>query len=244
MKKIIIISAVILATFSAFTAKAQVSSYWDITGGVSIPSGQFANSNYGELYHENNQAGFAKTGYVIGLDGAWYIHKSNWGVAATVSYQDQGQLSASDAHALAAGYQDAFGTDLGQATSHGRYQNLNVLIGPQYSFLFSKLTVDVRASVGVVKSFSTPEIDIVVTDGGIPHSFAQLSSTASGFAYGGSADLRYKLSKKLGIVLKENYVASPGIAITNTGRVNNAGRLDTKQPISVFQTALGLNFGF
>jgi hypothetical protein len=244
MKKLIIISAIILATFSAFTAKAQVSSYWDITGGVSIPTGQFANSNYGQLYHENNQAGFAKTGYMIGLDGAWYIHKTNWALAATVSYQDQGQLSAKDVQALATGYQDAFDVDLGQASSHGRYQNLNVLVGPEYTFLFSKILVDLRANVGIVKSFSTPEMDIVVTDGGISHPFAQLSSTASGFAYGGSADLRYKLSKKLGIVLKENYVASPGIAITNTDRVNNAGRLDTKQPISVFQTELGLNFGF
>jgi len=248
MKKLIIISTVILATFSALTAKAQVqqSSYWSIFGGVSVPTGEFAKSFYGDFLDGtiDNKAGFAKTGYTIGLDGAWYIHKSNWAIAATVSYQDQGQLSANDAHVLAAGYQDAFGTDLGQATSHGRYQNLNVLVGPQYTFLFNKLSVDLRANVGIVKSFSTPEMDIVVTDGGIPHPFAQLSSTASGFAYGGSADLRYKLSKKLGIVLKENYVASPGIAITNTNRVNNAGRLDTKQPISVFQSTLGLNFGF
>jgi len=244
MKKLIIILTVVLATFSGFTAKAQTNSYWDIFGGASVPTGQFANSNYGELYHENNQAGFAKTGYVIGLDGAWYIHKSNWAVAATVSYQDQGQLSGKDVQALAAGYQDAFDVDLGQASSHGRYENLNVLVGPQYSFLFSKLTLDIRGNVGFVKSFSTPEIDIVVTDAGIPHPFAQLSSTATGFAYGGSADLRYMLTKKLGIILKENYVASPGIAITNTSRVNNAGRLDNKQPVSVFQSTLGLNFGF
>jgi hypothetical protein len=244
MKKFIIIAAILIVTFSAYTAKAQVASYWDITGGVSIPTGQFANSNYGELYHENNKAGFAKTGYVIGLDGAWYLHKSHWAIAATITYQDQGQLSANDAHSLAAGYQDAFDVDEGAATSHGRYQSLNALVGPQYSFLLNRLTIDLRANAGFVKSFSTPEIDIVVTDAGIPHPFAQLSSTATGFAYGGSADLRYKLSKKLGIILKENYVDSPGIDITNTSRVNNAGRLDTKQPISIFQTSLGLNFGF
>jgi hypothetical protein len=244
MKKLIIITAVLLVTFSAFTAKAQVSSYWDVTGGVSVPTGQFANSTYGQLYHENNKAGFAKTGSVIALDGAWYLNKSNWAIAGTISYQDQGQLSAKDAHTLAVGYQDAFQVDQGAVTSHGRYQNLNVLVGPQYSFLFGNFILDVRADAGIVKSFSTPELDIVVTDGGIPHPFAQLSSTASAFAYGGSADLRYKLTKKLGILLKENYVNSPGIAITNSDRVNNAGRLDTKQPISEFQTSLGLNFGF
>jgi hypothetical protein len=248
MKKISIISAVILATFFAFTAKAQVTpgSYWSVFGGVSIPTGQFAKSDYGDFLDGtiNNKAGFAKTGYTIGLDGAWYIHKTNWAIAATISYQDQGQLSAKDAHTLAAGYQDAFGVDTGAASTSNRYRNLNILVGPQYSFFFSKFTVDLRANVGIVKSFSTPEMDIKITDADIPYQFSQLSSTATGFAYGGSADLRYQLGKRLGLVLKENFVASPGIAITNTNRVNYAGRLDTKQPISEAQTTLGLNFAF
>jgi hypothetical protein len=247
MKKIIIIAVAILAMFSVFNAKAQVQrgSYWGISGGVSVPSGQFAKSNYGDFLDGtiNNKAGFAKTGYTIGLDGAWYVHKSNWAIAATISYQDQGQLSAKDAHTLAAGYQDAFGVDTGAASTSKRYRNLNILVGPQYSFFFSKFAVDLRANVGIIKSFSTPEMDITITDADIPYQFSQLSSTKTAFAYGGSADLRYQLGKKLGLVLKENYVASPGIAITNTNRVNDAGRLDTKQPISEFQTTLGLNFG-
>jgi hypothetical protein len=248
MKKFIIIAVAILATFSVFNAKAQVQrgSYWGVFGGVSVPSGQFAKSDYGDFLDGtiNNKAGFAKTGYTIGLDGAWYIHKSNWAFAATISYQDQGQLSAKDAHTLAAGYQDAFGVDTGAASTSKRYRNLNILVGPQYSFFFSKFAVDLRANVGIIKSFSTPEMDITITDADIPYQFSQLSSTKTAFAYGGSADLRFQLCKKLSLVLKENYVASPGIAITNTNRVNDAGRLDTKQPISEFQTTLGLNFGF
>src|SRR6201996_1213150 len=134
MKKLIVIAVIVItAFFASTTVKAQTtaSSYWSVFGGVSIPTGQFANDNYGELYHENNQAGFAKTGYTIGLDGAWYIHKTNWAIAATVSYQDQGQLNANDAHTLAAGYQDAFGVDTGAATTSNRYRNLNILVGPQ-----------------------------------------------------------------------------------------------------------------
>jgi hypothetical protein len=91
---------------------------------------------------------------------------------------------------------------------------------------------------------STPQINVVVTDDDIDHPFAQESSKASAFAYGGSVDLRYNICKNLGLVLKENYVGSTGLAITNTERVNNAGRLDTKQPVNVFQTTLGLSFGF
>jgi hypothetical protein len=248
MKKIIILSIVFFATLFAFTAKAQVSpgSYWSVFGGVSIPTGEFGKAFYGDFLDGtiDNKAGYAKTGYTFGLDGAWYIHKTNWAIAATISYQDQGQLSAKDAHSLAAGYQDAFGVDTGAASTSKRYRNLNILVGPQYSLFFKKFAVDLRANVGIIKSFSTPEMDITITDADIPYQFSQLSSSATAFAYGGSADLRFQLGKKLGLVLKENYVASPGIAITNTNRKNNAGRTDTKQPISEAQTTLGITFGF
>jgi hypothetical protein len=246
MKKIVIFSLSFIALLIGFKADAQVTntSYWNIFGGVSVPTGQFANSNYGELYHENNKAGFAKTGFTYGLDGAFYIHKSNWAIGVTVAYQDQGQLNAKDVNALAVGYQDAFDVDQGTVTSNGRYKSLSFLVGPQYSVLFGKLGLDVRANAGLIKSFSTPEIDVVVTDDDIDHPFAQESSKSSAFAYGGSADLRYNFSKKLGLILKENYVASSGITIDNTQRVNNAGRLDSKQPISFAQTTLGLNFSF
>jgi hypothetical protein len=243
MKKIIILATFAVAILSTFSAKAQQGNYITVFGGVSVPTGQFANSTYGPFLHEDNKAGFAKTGYTFGVDGAWYFQK-NWAIAATVSYQDQGELSGKDALTLAAGYQNAFGVDQGAVTSTKRYQSLNVLVGPQYSFFFSKLTVDLRANVGLLKSFATPQINIVVTDDDIDHPFAQQSSTASAFAYGGSADLRYNFTKTFGIVLKENYIGSSGWAITNTERINNAGRLDTKQPVSILQTTLGLNFGF
>ena len=244
MKKYIILSAVLVISLTAFKVKAQQKSYWTVFGGVSIPTGQFASSEYGEFLHENNKAGFAKTGYTFGLDGAFYIKKTNWAIAATISYQDQGQLNAKNVQTLAEGYQDAFGVDQGAVTSTKRYQNLNVLVGPQYSWFFSKLAVDVRANIGWLKSFSTPQINVVVTDDDINYPFSQESSKASAFAYGGSVDFRYNLGKCLGLVLKENYIGSTGLAITNTERVNNAGRLDTKQPVNVLQTTLGLSFNF
>jgi hypothetical protein len=245
MKKIVILLSAVCIMLTTFKAKAQVStnSYWTVFGGVSVPTGQFAKSDYGEIYHENDKAGYAKAGLTAGLDGAWYFHK-NWAIGATISYQDQGQLSSKNVQNLSAGYQDGFDVDQAAVTTKKRYQNLNVLVGPQYTFLFSKLAIDLRASAGLIKSFSTPEIDIVLTDADINYPFTQHSSTATAFAYGGSADLRYNLTKKLGLVLKENYVASSGLKIDNDNRNNNAGRLDTKQPISEFQTTLGLNFNF
>ena len=248
MKKLSILTIIFFAVIASFKAQAQVAhgSYWSVFGGVSVPTGEFGKAFYGDFLDGtiDNKAGFAKTGYTFGLDGAWYIHKTNWAIAATVSYQDQGQLSAKDAHTLAAGYQDAFGVDTGAASITNRYRNLNILVGPQYSFFFSKFAVDLRANVGIIKSFSTPEMDITITDADIPYQFSQLSSKSTAFAYGGSADLRFQLGKKLGLVLKENYVASSGITIANTNRKNNAGRTDTKQPIAEAQTTLGITFGF
>jgi hypothetical protein len=240
-KKLILLAAAFIALIT-FSAKAQVKSYIGISGGISTPIGDFAQSDYGTIYHENNKAGYAKTGATFALDGAFYIHQTNWAIAGIISYQDQGQLSAKDVQNLSSGYTDGFGVDQSAVTSTKRYQNLNILVGPQYSFIFSKLTLDLRAVAGVIKSFSTPEIDIVLTDDDKNYPFTQHSSTASAFAYGGSAGLRYSLGKCLGIALRENYVASSGITITNDNRNNNAGRLVTSQPISEFQTTLGLTF--
>jgi hypothetical protein len=241
MKKSVIILSASLITLISLGAKAQLKSYIGLSGGISNPVGNFAQSDYGEIYHENNQAGYAKTGVTVALDGAFYFHK-NWAIAGNVSYQDQGQLNSADVQNLSAGYTEGFGVDQSAVTSTKRYQNLNVLVGPQYSFVFSKLTLDLRAVAGVVKSFSTPEIDIVLTDDEKDYPFAQHSSTATAFAYGGSAGLRYSLTNRLGLALKENYVASSGITITNDNRNDNAGRLVTKQPIAEFQSLLGLTF--
>lgn len=242
MKKLLILSSALLLTFISFKVKAQ-SSYLGVSAGFSSPVGNFAKSDYGEIYHENNKAGYAKTGLTVALDGAYYFTK-NWAIAGMVSYQDQGQLNSRDVANLSAGYTEGFGVDQSAVTSTKRYQNLNVLVGPQYSFVFNKLTVDLRANAGIIKSFSTPEISIVLTDDDTDYPFTQHSSTATAFAYGGSAGLRYNLTKGLGLALRENFVSSPGISIPNDNRNNNAGRLDTKQPISVFQTTLGLTFNF
>lgn len=240
MKKIIKLLVILLITSAA--AKAQTQSYISVFGGVSIPVGQFAKHDYGTLHNENNKAGYAKTGPAFGLDGAWYFHK-NWAIGATISYQDQGQLNQKDVQNLSAGYTDGFAVDESTVTATKRYRNLNVLAGPQYTFVFNKLSIDLRAEAGLIKSFSTPELKIVLEDPSDPaQTFYQRSSTASAFAYGGSAGLRYSLTKCLGLNLKGAYIGSEGFKIDNENRRINAGRLVTKQPVSIIQTTLGLTF--
>ena len=232
----------IIFLLSAAGAQAQTKSYLSVFGGASIPIGQFANSDYGTLHNENNKAGYAKTGATFGLDGAWYFNK-NWAIGAVISYQDQGQLSQKDVQNLSAGYTDAFAVDESTVTATKRYQNLNILVGPQYTFVFNKLSLDLRAQAGLIKSFSTPELKIVLEDPDDPaQTFYQRSSTAGAFTYGASAGLRYSLTKCIGLNLKGDFIGSDGFKITNENRRINAGRLVTKQPVSVIQTTLGLTF--
>ncbi|HEY0177996.1 MAG TPA: hypothetical protein VGC08_16555 [Pedobacter sp.] len=241
MRKYLFILSVVLFTFTIFDAQAQVKSYIGFFGGLSTPTGNFAKSDYGEIYHENNKAGYAKNGFTFGVDGAWYLYK-NLAIACTISYQDQGRLSQKDVQNLSAGFTDGFAVDNSTVTATKRYQNLNVLVGPQYSFVFCpKFIMDVRVVGGLIKSFATPETQVDLEDDP-SHTFYQRSSTASAFAYGAGLGFRYSLTHKVGLALRGNYINSDGLTITNDNRVINAGRLVTKQPVSEIQTTLGLTF--
>ena len=236
MKKTLTILSTILIFLISFNAKAQddkvyAKSYLGIIGGVSIPQGDFAKSDY-----NNNSAGFAHKGASFGLDAGIYLYK-NLGVGVTFSFQDQGEINFNDATALANGYNSSFVTDQTTVTAVNRYHNYNLMAGPQYSFILKKFTLDLRASVGVIKSVSTPDIAVVQNT----TAFERLKSTGLTFAYGGSAGLRWSFSDNWDLGLRANYVdGSSGINISNHGHTDNTGRIVTKQPISELITTLGI----
>ncbi|MFI5138312.1 MAG: outer membrane beta-barrel protein [Sphingobacteriales bacterium] len=245
MKKNFTILSAVLITLFSLNAKAQdevtqAKSYLGITGGFSTPAGNFSQSNY-----SNNSAGFAKKGTTLGLDAGIYLYK-NFGIGITFSYQDQGELTGADAQNLANGYLASFGKDEANVTAVNRYQNLNLMAGPQYSFLYKKFTLDLRASAGIIKSSSTPFIGVVFNNS--PNSATylnQLKSGGSAFAYGGSVGLRYSVSDSWDIGLKYNYINSDGIKIENSGPAyTGVGRYQTKLPITEIQTTLGISLKF
>jgi hypothetical protein len=244
MKKTLTIlsAALVLLISISFNAKAQddrptAKSYIAFLGGLSLASGDFGKSDY-----NNNSAGFAKNGATFGLDGAYYIHR-NFGIGVTFSFQDQGELSTNDAQTLSDGYNASFQRDQTTVTAVNRYHSYNFMGGPQYSFIRNKFTIDLRASAGIIKSTSTPDITTILDPSSIINSLTleQKSSTGITFAYGGSAGLRYNFSDSWDIGFKANYVTSSGINISNTGQPTpNPGRLVTKQPISELQTTFGI----
>jgi len=216
----------------------QQKSYFGFFGGVSNPMGDFKKADY-----YNNKAGFAKKGLTYGLDGAWYFHK-NLAIGASITYQDNGELNQANADSLASGYTNSFSADQATTVATKRYQTVNILLGPQYTIAKGKFLLDLRASAGIIKIFSTPETSTLLSD--VPQQtalFYQRSANATILGYSGTAALRFKLSENVFLTARAAYLYSPGPSITNDGRTVNLGRLVTKQPFNTLNTTIGLNFG-
>eukprot|EP01037_Dinobryon_pediforme_P015398 gene15398-15539_t len=152
---------------------------------------------------------------------AYYIYK-NLGIGATFSFQDQGELSAADAQNLSNGYNNSFVKESTNANTYGRYHSAFLMLGPQYSFLFKKFAIDLRASADNITPY-------------------QKSSTARAFGYGGNVGLRYSFSDSFDVGFKVNYVTSSGVDIPNSYNPGTTGRFVTKQPITVLQPTIGIS---
>jgi len=246
MKKTFTILSASLIILIACKANAQdkdtktyAKSYLSIIGGISSPTGDFANATY-----SNYQSGFAKRGVTAGLDGAVYIYK-NLAIGATLTFQDQGELNATDVQNLSNGYNSSFFKDETVITAVNRYNNINLMGGPQYSFLFKNFTLDLRAEAGIIKSLSTPSF-IMYFDNSTDATTAieQHSSQSRVFAYGGSVGLRYGLGDHWDVGLKTNYIKSDGFDISYANDPGTTGRYSTKQPVSELQTTLGITLKF
>lgn len=236
----------------AFTSKAQdtnndkddetkvkLKPYVGLSMGISYPLGDFKKTDY-----SNNKSGFANRGVTFQLDGAYYLYR-NFGIGYTFSYQDQSNFSYDDDLILSQGYTTDFKADEGTVTADKRYRSFNLLVGPQYTFVWHSLSFDVRASAGAIKSQTSPLLTISVTGVDAQSgSITQQSAKGYAFAYGGSAAIRFDMGAGWGLSLKGNYVKSPGYDVTTTGRTLNVGRLVTKQPITEGQLVFGLYKAF
>ena len=245
MKKTLTLLSFILITLISLTVKAQddiktyTKSYFGVIGGVSNPQ-----SDFGQASYSNNSAGFAKRGVTFGLNGAYYFYK-NLAFAASLTFQDQGELSQEDVQNLANGYNTSFNRDQTDVSAVNRYHNVALMGGPQYSFVYKKFTIDIQADAGIIKSYSTPATTVVFDNSSnTALTFNQLTSTARAFAYGGNVGLRYSFADSWSVGVKGNYINSNGIEIVNQHHTDNTGRLDNKQPITVIQTTIGITLLF
>ncbi len=239
MKRYFTIITFAALLFTSLNVSAQVKSYISLFGGMSNPQG-----NYGSTSYSNNQSGFAKKGVTFGIDGAVYVYK-NLGIGYTFSFQDQGKLNYTDTYNLAQNYTTSYNATSTTVNAYDRFHNFNLMVGPQYSFTYSKFILDIRAFGGLVDVTSTPETQVELL--GVPQQsayFYQRRSHGILLGYGASGGIRYKLSDNLSIGVKVAYIASPGPKVTTDGRTENLGRYVTSLPVNELQTTLGLSLNF
>jgi hypothetical protein len=237
--KILYVVAMLLVTSLTY-AQEKARNFIGFTVGASAPMGDFSKSEAGSFNNWNNSAGFAKTGFAAGVEGAYYF-LPKIGVGGTLYFSDHGGFSKTDVAKLGDSYTDAFGVDESTVSTTGRYRSLNVMIGPYFSFPMNKFTVDVRLFGGLLKSISTPEMTVQLEDN-TDSKFTQKSSTASAFGWQAGAGFRYALTDKLGLIVRADYFSSSGVTINNQNRTNDAGRLVTKQQMSWLNASAGISF--
>src|SRR4051812_5658031 len=88
----------LLATISTY-AQNKASNFIGFNVGASIPTGDFSKTEAGSFGNWNNNTGYAKTGFTVGAEGAFYFHP-NIGLGGTVYLADHGGFSKSDLQKL------------------------------------------------------------------------------------------------------------------------------------------------
>jgi hypothetical protein len=240
MKTKYILLIVILIFASPVFAQNKAKNFVGFSFGASVPMGAFSKADAGTFNTWNNTAGFAKTGLNMGVEGAYYF-LPKLGLAGTINFSNHGGFSKTDASTLGASYTDAFGVAYTTVSTHGQYNSVSILVGPQFSFPMNKLTIDVRVLGGLLKSISTPTMTVQLEDQVDP-TFKQLSSKASAFGWQAGGGLRYALTGTLGLLFRADYFSSIGLNVDNENRNNRVGRWVTKQPMSWVSASIGVSF--
>jgi hypothetical protein len=224
-------------TLLAQTADPKSKSFVALSGGYSGLMGNLIKSDYAD-----NTSGYAnRSGFNTGVEGAYYFHKYI-GIGGVYSYAS---FATNGLQTLADGYKEDFGVDSTTVNVKGRYSMNNVLAGPYFSFPFKKFTLDIRAVAGICV-MKTPEFTTYLEDQENA-TFSQNAASATAFAYQAGIGLRYALFKNFGVRISTDYFGTnPDFKVSNTNRMNNAGRLITEyhQPVSMLHYNFGLVYQF
>lgn len=217
--------------------RVKPSVYISITGGASMPLGNFAKTDY-----NNSKSGFAATGFNLGINGT-YMFSKHWGITGLASYT---RYSSAGLENIAGGFVESFA--VGDATVKVKDDNhtFSYLVGADYSVSFCHhISVDLRAMTGLVHAqLAGYEVRLEDnTDG----TFQQKTATANTIGFQAGAAARYDFCKHVGVALNlDYYYSKPDFTIENVNRTNNAGRLLTSysEPIAGINANLSLVYKF
>jgi hypothetical protein len=206
-----------------------------ISGGYSLPFGNFTKSDYLDL-----KAGFAKAGPVFSLDGGYFFNK-HIGAGLVLSRANYG-IKAQDV--LSAGYVEAFAVDEVTMTV-SPYTLYNILPALYYTIQKDKLNIDFRLMIGY-SSLTVPKIQVQLEDNA-DSPLIQNQSTGGGLGFGIGAGARYKFASHFGAALRIDYLNSkPNVNITYTNLNNPTDEFrylkKYNESIGVLNASLGLYY--
>lgn len=238
MKKLLLPALSLALPLAAVGQTTPGKSYFGINAGASYATGNFRATDPSNL-----ESGFAKTGFHVALDGAHFFGNGPLGLAGQLAFSDNGRLLSSDLQQLGAAYTEAFDVDYSTVSASGRYRRLTALVGPTVMFGPSTFKVELRGLVGVQQLLGTPEVTVELEDDPST-TFVQRSSHSLTFGYAAGLGLHYYLTPRLGLVARGEFQGSSPATIHNDNRGTSTGRLSEKQPVTAFNSTLGLAFRF
>jgi|GEM_PF-3050298 len=180
--------------------------FFSITGGASIPIGEYASTKNTKL------AGFATTGYNANVEGAYFfIPEVGLGGAAGVFGNGIDKTAFNeniyDNLDVPSGYQRS------QIKSTiGWYTNVYAAVGPYFQLATKVVNVSINGLIGGM--YVLPPSSIVVKfslsngSSSYNYNYTNYYTGAFGLAYGGGLDLRFKVSPLISITLGSKFIMS------------------------------------
>lgn len=226
MKKLLVLMLALLVS-SAMLAQGSKStvnknSFLAFQAGPSFPMGDFKSDN-----SLNENAGFAKTGYNIGLNYTYLLHPQA-GISAAVFYN---RYPTKDVE---------FEIDMGDGTrtitmKMDNWQFYGITAGPVLNFELAK---NISSGVRIMGGIANARTPVIEYD----HSVMLHSDWGIGAVIQGGVDLRFGLGSHVYFVLNADYqYMNPAFQPTD---YNDELTEKVHQKISVLQTTAGIGIRF
>ncbi len=209
-----------------------------IYGGLSLPEGFYS------AFMEDSPAGYANTGYAVGIDGSFPMFR-NLGVAFTASHYANSireeEYLTTLAHRLPTGTSGELTTD--------PWRHYFLAAGPYISLPEKKVTLELRTLIGATYA-NAPEISFEGQDAEnntVIDRREKASAFAPTFVFGGSVS--YPIWQSWAAFIKADFIfASPKLNTTHVTQ-SDAGFLISSverynQSVNVFVIGLGTRFEF
>lgn len=222
----------------SINAMSQDKGYIGLSGGYSIPYGDFGSTNAKE-----SSSGFAKSGLLFDLHMGFKINE-NIGITAKL----RAQVNPTDAQALAEGIIQESNLPIGTSFSlnSGFWTMSGAMIGG-YGILKlqEKLFLEPKLLVGYL-SATSPEIKIDFSSSQIPLILTQKEATASAISILMGANLRYNIGERFCLLGTIDYLTArpefKNIEITNS--IGPTETITFTQNFSTLNISVGFGIRF